>query len=66
MSEQQLILELKEINDQVEWADVRREMNAQILKTLKCCQYEIEQKAECFEVYGFDIILDSECRPWIL
>lgn len=41
-------------------------MYSQILKTLKCCQYEIVQIDQCFEVYGFDILIDEDRNPWIL
>ena len=41
-------------------------MFSQILKTLKCCQYEIVQMDQCFEVYGFDIIIDAKLKPWLL
>lgn len=37
-----------------------------VWRTLKSVQETIEQKANCFEVYGFDIVLDSELNPWVI
>ena len=37
-----------------------------ILKTLFSVCEEIEQKSNCFELFGFDILLDERCKPWLL
>jgi tubulin monoglycylase TTLL3/8 len=26
----------------------------------------MEQKQNCFEIYGFDIILDNNLNPWVI
>jgi len=41
-------------------------INDVVWRTLKSVQENIEQKANCFEVYGFDIVLDEELNPWVI
>ena len=33
---------------------------------MKSVQDEIEQKNPCFELFGFDLILDEKLTPWLL
>ena len=37
-----------------------------VWRTLKSVQETMDQKAGCFEVYGFDIVLDEELSPWVI
>ena len=37
-----------------------------VYKTLKSVQESMEQRQFCFEVYGFDIILDNDLNPWVI
>jgi len=37
-----------------------------ILETLHHVSPELEQKTGCFELYGFDLLLDERCKPWLL
>ena len=37
-----------------------------VWRSLKSVQETQEQKANCFEIYGFDIVLDSEFNPWVI
>jgi len=41
-------------------------INDVVWRTLKSVQENIEQKQNCFEVYGFDIVLDAELNPWVI
>lgn len=41
-------------------------INDVVWRTLKSVQENIEQKQNCFEVYGFDIVLDVELNPWVI
>lgn len=41
-------------------------INNAVWRTLKSVQEHIEQKASCFEVYGFDIVLDEDLNPWVI
>jgi tubulin monoglycylase TTLL3/8 len=33
---------------------------------LKGVSESMEQKQNCFEIYGFDIILDNNLNPWVI
>jgi D-alanine-D-alanine ligase-like ATP-grasp enzyme len=37
-----------------------------VYKCLKGVQDSMEQKNNCFEIYGVDIILDEVLNPWII
>ena len=37
-----------------------------VWRTLKAVQETQEQKSNCFEVYGFDIVLDEDLSPWVI
>ena len=37
-----------------------------VWRTLKAVQETQEQKNNCFEVYGFDIVLDEDLQPWVI
>ena len=41
-------------------------INDVVWRTLKGVQENIEQKNCCFEVYGFDIVLDEDLEPWVI
>lgn len=30
------------------------------------CKMFVPHKRNCFELYGFDILIDSELKPWLL
>ena len=37
-----------------------------VWRTLKAIQETQEQKSNCFEIYGFDFMLDQKLKPWML
>lgn len=37
-----------------------------ILKSLVCVEDNIAHQTNSFEVFGYDVILDADCRPWLL
>jgi tubulin polyglutamylase TTLL9 len=37
-----------------------------ILKTLKCMSKIMSPERNCFELYGFDILIDDSFRPWLI
>lgn len=60
----QLVSFLESIN--VSWEEILKQMHYIIIQTLKTVTDVIETKPRCFELYGFDIILDSNYKPWLL
>ena len=42
------------------------EIEAVIVKSLQSCQSIIINDKHCFELYGFDVIIDHNLRPWLI
>ncbi|OMJ96107.1 hypothetical protein SteCoe_280 [Stentor coeruleus] len=61
---EQLIVFLNSI--EVSWENILKKIHYIIIQTLKAVSDLIETKPRCFELYGFDIIIDSEYKPWLL
>lgn len=61
---EQLVLFLGSIR--VSWEDILKKIHYIIIQTLKAVSDLIETKPRCFELYGFDIIIDSDYKPWLL
>ena len=37
-----------------------------VIQTLKACQSVIINDRHCFELYGFDVIIDEALKPWLI
>lgn len=56
------------------WADVEEEIKDVIIKTIISVESTIvnqinnycDYKNPCFELYGFDVFLDEDLKPWII
>jgi len=50
----------------ISWTDdIVHKIHYMVIKTLESID-TLEHKKGCFELYGFDIILDSTFTPWLL
>lgn len=54
-------------NDNRKCLTIRSKMEKIIIKTIKTGQEAgIEHRNNCFEIYGFDFMLDKKLNPWLL
>lgn len=42
------------------------EIQKLIVKTLKCMSKIISSEKNCFELYGFDVLIDDAFKPWLI
>lgn len=63
----QFLVYLAQFHPSISWKDcIQPQLHSLILNTLKCVTDEIDYRPGCFELYGFDIILDESLKPWLL
>lgn len=44
------------------WARV----DAIVLQSLRACQAAVINDRHCFELYGYDVIIDAQLKPWLI
>lgn len=64
-------ISLKTVKSKVEergycWARIWTQIQEIAVKTLLACQSEIPKNSNCFELFGFDVIIDDEGKCWLL
>jgi len=50
----------------VDTEELLRSIDAVIVRTLMCVKNKIGPQPNCFEVFGFDVMLDSKLKPWVI
>tara|TARA_B110000977_G_scaffold80890_1_gene108269 strand:+ start:30149 stop:31570 length:1422 start_codon:yes stop_codon:yes gene_type:complete len=43
-----------------------KEIDQVILKSLRSVQHVIHNSPRCFELYGYDLLIDEELKPWLI
>ena len=43
-----------------------KELDAVILKSLRAVQHVMHNDAHCFELYGYDMLIDEGLKPWLI
>lgn len=46
--------------------EIRPQLDAIVLATCKAARSKLVQRSGCFELYGFDLMLDADLRVWLL
>ena len=60
----QLVNHLTTVN--ASWTEILKKIHFIIINTLQAVADNIDSRTGCFELYGFDIILDDTFQPWLL
>ena len=61
-----LILYLKGTRGHAATLKLLERMDAILIHSLKAVQSIMAQDRHCFECYGYDIIIDSDLKPWLI
>lgn len=46
--------------------DMFTELEAMIVRSLMCVQRVMIQDKHCFELYGYDVLIDDNLKPWLI
>jgi tubulin polyglutamylase TTLL1 len=42
------------------------QINQIVIQSLKACQSVVINDRHCFELYGYDVIIDEDFKPWLI
>ena len=50
----------------VGWSEIWRQVGEICGKSLIACQPDIAHNPNCFELFGYDIMVDQDCKCWLI
>lgn len=50
----------------IEFGDIWRQVTEIVVKSLAACQIDIPYNPCCFELFGYDVIIDSNLKCWLI
>jgi hypothetical protein len=51
----------------VNWDEtIKPQIHKIVLKTIQSCNSKIKHRPRSFEIYGFDLMLDANLKPWLI
>lgn len=50
----------------IEWENIESQIDSIVIKSLIACMNEIEPNPNCFELFGYDIIVDDQLKCWLI
>ena len=61
-----LMLFLESTRGKEEAAKLGRKIDAVLIHSLRSCQNSIINDRHCFELYGYDVLIDDNLKPWLV
>eukprot|EP00826_Nyctotherus_ovalis_P036353 TRINITY_DN3214_c0_g1_i2.p1 TRINITY_DN3214_c0_g1~~TRINITY_DN3214_c0_g1_i2.p1 ORF type:complete len:671 (+),score=171.15 TRINITY_DN3214_c0_g1_i2:298-2310(+) len=65
-NKEQFLSYLKEKFEGNVWTKLKKRIYGIIVKSVKATQDVVVQREQCFEVFGYDIMIDETLNPWLI